>query len=148
MGGRASLASYPLTAEIGYRYLDIDETGSYRVLREGDRGLTGLLFGADTIEKKPVPYRSANLSSGYAALKREAGGNRLYAGLNALLPGSGHAHADRLNLVTYAQGRMLTGEKRTRYEDPASAHLQRRFIRPQHGNRRRNIPGSRRPASA
>ena len=119
MGGRASLASYPLTAEIGYRYLDIDETGSYRVLREGDRGLTGLLFGADTIEKKPVPYQSANLSSGFAALKREAGGNRLYAGLNALLPGSGHAHADRLNLVTYAHGRMLTGEKRTRYEDPA-----------------------------
>ncbi len=118
MGGRASLASYPLTAEIGYRYLNVDETGSYRELREGDRGLTGLLFGADTIEKKPVPYRSANLSSGYVALKREAGGNRLYAGLNALLPGSGHAHADRLNLITYSHDRMLTGEKRTRYEDP------------------------------
>ncbi|MDE2997635.1 MAG: heparinase II/III family protein [Gemmatimonadota bacterium] len=118
MGGRASLASYPLTAEIGYRYLDIEETGSYRVLREGDRGLTGLLFGADHIEKRPVPYRSANLSSGYVALKREAGANRLYAGLNALLPGSGHAHADRLNLITYSHRRMLTGEKRTRYEDP------------------------------
>ena len=118
MGGRASLASYPLTAEIGYRYLNVDEAGSYRELREGDRGLTGLLFGADTIEKKPVPYRSANLSSGYVALKREADGNRLYAGLNALLPGSGHAHADRLNLITYSHDRMLTGEKRTRYEDP------------------------------
>lgn len=118
MGGRASLASYPLTAEIGYRYLDIDETGSYRVLREGDRGLTGLLFGAEGIVEKPVPYQSANLSSGYVALKREAGGNRLYAGLNALLPGSGHAHADRLNLITYSHDRMLTGEKRTRYEDP------------------------------
>ncbi len=118
MGGRASLASYPLTAEIGYRYLDIGETGSYRELREGDRGLTGLLFGADTIEKQPVPYRSANLSSGYVALKREAGGNRLFAGLNALRPGSGHAHGDRLNLITYSHDRMLTGEKRTRYEDP------------------------------
>ncbi len=118
MGGRASLASYPLTAEIGYRYLDIDETGSYRVLREGDRGLTGLLFGAEVVAEKPAPYLSANLSSGYVALKREAGGNRLYAGLNALLPGSGHAHADRMNLITYSYGRMLTGEKRTRYEDP------------------------------
>ncbi|MDE2888117.1 MAG: heparinase II/III family protein [Gemmatimonadota bacterium] len=118
MGGRASLASYPLTAEIGYRYLDIDETGSYRVLREGDRGLTGLLFGAEVIKEKPVPYQSANLSSGYVALKRESGGNRLYAGLNALLPGSGHAHADRMNLITYSHDRMLTGEKRTRYEDP------------------------------
>ena len=118
MGGRASLASYPLTAEIGYRYLNVDEAGSYRELREGDRGLTGLLFGAETIEKKPVPYRSANLSSGYVGLKREADGNRLYAGLNALLPGSGHAHADRLNLTTYSHDRMLTGEKRTRYEDP------------------------------
>ena len=118
MGGRASLASYPLTAEIGYRYLDIDETGSYRVLREGDRGLTGLLFGAEIILEKPVSYQSANLSSGYVALKREAGGNRRYAGLNALLPGSGHAHADRLNLITYSHDRMLTGEKRTRYEDP------------------------------
>ena len=118
MGGRASLASYPLTAEIGYRYLDIEETGSYRELREGDRGLTGLLFGADTIDRKPVPYRSANLSSGFVALKREAGNNRLYAGLNALRPGSGHAHGDRLNLITYSHSRMLTGEKRTRYEDP------------------------------
>ena len=118
MGGRASLASYPLTAEIGYRYLDIEETGSYRDLREGDRGLTGLLFGADDIEEKPVPCRCANLSSGYVALKRETGHNRLYAGLNALLPGSGHAHGDRLNLITYSYNRMLTGEKRTRYEDP------------------------------
>lgn len=118
MGGRASLASYPLTAEIGYRYLDIEETGSYHDLRDGDRGLTGLLFGADSIDQKPVPYRSANLSSGYVVLKREAGGNRLYAGLNALQPGSGHAHGDRLNLITYSHDRMLTGEKRTRYEDP------------------------------
>jgi hypothetical protein len=117
MGGRVSLATYPLTAEIGYRYLGIDEAGSYRALRE-DRGLTGLVYGADTLEEKPVPYRSAHLSSGYAALKREANGNRLYAGLNALQPGEGHQHGDRLNLLTYSRERMLTGEKRTRYEDP------------------------------
>ncbi len=118
MGGRASLVTYPLTAEIGYRYLNVEEVGSYRDLREGERGLIGLLYGADTIEEKPVPYRSAHLSSGYVALKREANGNRLYAGLNALLPGSGHAHADRLNLITFSHDRMLTGEKSTHYEDP------------------------------
>jgi len=118
MGGRVSLVTYPLTAEIGYRYLDVDEVGSYSSLRAGSRGLTGLMYGADTIEEKPVPYQSANLSSGYVALKREANGNRLYAGLNALKPGSGHAHGDRLHLLTYSRDRMLTGEKPTRYNDP------------------------------
>ncbi|MSS71034.1 MAG: hypothetical protein EXS64_06065 [Candidatus Latescibacteria bacterium] len=117
MGGRVSLASYPLTAEIGYRYLGLEEAGSYRALREGDRGLIGLMYGADTLEEKPVRYQSAHLSSGYVALKREANGNRLYAGLNVLLPGGSHQHADRLNLLTYSRDRMLTGEKTTRYED-------------------------------
>ena len=119
MGGRVGLDTYPLTAEIGYRYLGIEEVGSYRAIREGERGLTGLLYGPDSIEEQPWPYESAHLSSGYVALKREAGdGNRLYAGLNALLPGGGHQHADRLNLITYSRDRMLSGEKRTRYDDP------------------------------
>ncbi len=118
MGGRVGLHSYPLTAEIGYRYLGVDEVGSYRELREGDRGLTGLLYGVDNIEERPTPYVSTNLSSGYVSLKREYKGNRMYAGLNALLPGSGHAHGDRLNLLTYSCDRMLTGEKVTRYEYP------------------------------
>ncbi len=118
MGGRVSLATYPLTAEIGYGYLSVDEVGSYHSLREGSRGLTGLLYGADAIEERPRVYRSANLSSGYVALKREHKGNRLYAGLNALQPGSGHSHADRLNLITYSRDRLLAGEKRTRYDDP------------------------------
>jgi len=119
MGGRVSLATYPLTAEIGYRYLGLDEAGSYRTLRAGTRGLIGLIYGADSIVEKPVPYRSAHLSCGYVALKREAAGNRLYAGLNALQPGSGHQHGDLLNLITYSRDRMLTGEKRTHYHDPA-----------------------------
>jgi len=117
MGGRVSLATYSLTAEIGYRYLSVSEAGSYRSLREGDRGMIGLVYGADTIEEKPAPCHSARLSSGYVALKREANGNRLYAGLNALRPGEGHQHGDQLNLLTYSRDRMLTGEKRTRYED-------------------------------
>ncbi len=117
MGGRISLASYALTAEIGYRYLGIEEAGSYRSLREGNRGMTGLVYGVDTIQEKPVPYRSTYLSSGYAALKREARGNRLYAGLNALQPGEAHQHADRLNLLTYSRDTMLTGEKRSDYAD-------------------------------
>src|SRR5437763_188837 len=63
------------------------------------------------------PYRRACRSSGYGALKREWNGNRLYAGLNAVQPGAGHQHGDRLNLLTYSRDTMLTGEKRTRYED-------------------------------
>ena len=77
MGGRVSLAAYALTAEIGYRYLGIDEAGSYRSLRQGNRGMTGLVYGVDTIKEKLVPCRSAYLSSSYAALKREAKGNCL-----------------------------------------------------------------------
>ena len=118
MGGRVGLNSYPLTAEIGYRYLGVDEVGSYRDLREGDRGMIGLLYGADTIEETPVPWVSTYLTSGYVSLKRESDGNRQYAGLNVLQPGSGHAHGDRLNLITYSHDRMLTGEKVTRYEYP------------------------------
>jgi hypothetical protein len=87
MGGRVSLVTYALTAEIGYRYLGIDEVGAYSSLRAGNRGLTGLIYAAGTIEKKPAPYQSANLSSGYVALRREVDGNRLYAGVNALQPG-------------------------------------------------------------
>ena len=117
MGGRISLMTYRLTAEIGYRYLDIDEVGSYHHLRTGQRGMEGLVYGADTIRQKPTHYRSANLSSGYVALKREANGNRLYAGINALEPGRGHQHADRLNLLTYSRDRMLTGEKTIFYHD-------------------------------
>ncbi|MBD3292435.1 MAG: hypothetical protein GF393_05895, partial [Armatimonadia bacterium] len=118
MGGRASLATYPLTAEIGYRYLGAEEVGSYPSIREGNRGLTALLYGAESIEERPWTYQSAHLTSGYVALKRETADNRLYAGLNALIPGSGHSHGDRLNLLTYSCDRMLTGEKRTRYDDP------------------------------
>lgn len=117
MGGRVSLATYALTAEIGYRYLGIEEVGAYRTLREGNRGIIGLVYGVDAILEKPAPYYSARLSSGYVALKRKTNGNCLYAGLNALQPGEGHQHADQLNLLTYSQNRMLTGEKRTRYED-------------------------------
>jgi len=118
MGGRVSLATYPLTAEIGYRYLGIEEVGHYPSIRQGNRGLTGLIFGADTIEEKPIPYRSAFLSSGYVALKRQTQDNQLYAGLNAVAPGSMHCHGDRLNLLTYSRDRLLTGEKRTQYSDP------------------------------
>ncbi len=118
MGGRVSLATYSMTAEIGYRYLGIEEVGSYPSLRDGQRGLIALLYGAETIEERPWEYESAYLTSGYVALKRETADNRLYAGLNALKPGSGHSHADRLNLLTYSRDRMLTGEKTTRYDDP------------------------------
>jgi hypothetical protein len=117
-GGRVSLETYPLTAEIGYRYLGVDEVGLYRALREGNRGLVGLVYGADTIEEKPLPYQSVHLASGYVALKREAGDDRLYAGLNAVAPGGAHQHGDRLNLLVYSRDRMLTGENFTRYNDP------------------------------
>lgn len=118
MGGRVSLATYPLTAEIGYRYLGIEEVGHYPRFRQGSRSLAGLLYGADTIEPKPHSHPSALLSSGYAALRRPTKNNHLYAGLNALVPGSSHSHGDRLNLITYSRDRLLAGEKRTLYTNP------------------------------
>jgi hypothetical protein len=118
MGGRVSLATYPLTAEIGYRYLDIEEVGHYPQFGQGSRSLVGLLFGADTIDPRPYLHPSALLSSGYAALRRRTKNNHLYAGLNALMPGSSHSHGDRLNLITYSRDRLLAGEKRTLYTDP------------------------------
>jgi heparinase II/III-like protein len=118
MGGRVSLALYALTAEIGYKFLGIDEVGQYPSLRRGNRGEAGLLYGAETIEARPFSHPSAYLTSGYAALRRKTTDNHLYAGLNALQPGSGHSHGDRLNLITYSRDRLLAGEKRTLYTNP------------------------------
>jgi len=118
MGGRVSLATYSSTAEIGYRYLGMDEVGHYPTLHRAARTMDGLLYGADTIEQRPYSHPSAYLSSGYVALRRKTAENHLYAGLNALQPGSGHSHGDRLNLITYSRDRLLAGEKRTLYTDP------------------------------
>ena len=118
MGGRVSLATYALTAEIGYRWLGVEEVGSYASLRTGSRGLTGLLYGAEAIEEESIALQSAFLSSGFVALKRQTEDNQLYVGLNALVPGSGHCHGDRLSIVTYSRDRMLAGEKRTEYTHP------------------------------
>lgn len=65
--------TYALTAEIGYRYLGIDEVGAYSSLRAGNCGLTGLIYGADTIEKRPTFRRLHGLLGPAYKLVRNTG---------------------------------------------------------------------------
>jgi len=60
-----------------------------------------------------LPHRSALMPRGLAVLRSGEGPGQIYAGLPHLLPGGGHQHPDRLNLVLWAQGRLLVGEKRS-----------------------------------
>jgi len=96
----------------------VDEVAYYPQMSE-KRGLWGLLWGAPRIQRRPVPFESAHLSSGFTALRQEHEGQRLYVGVNHLQPGDGHQHADRLGIITYASDRLLGLEKGTPYNNAA-----------------------------
>ena len=120
---RAGMDSYAMTAEVGYRYFDVLAVGDYPGLRAGKRTWEGLLYGAPAIVHHDLPYTSSYLSSGWVSLRHEWKGNQVWAGLNALIRGSGHQHADRLNLVTYAHGKLLALEKATPYNESVTRNL-------------------------
>lgn len=114
---RAGMENYVSTAEIGYRYFDVQAIGDYLRLREGKRSLDGLLYGAAEIVQRETPFTSSNLSSGWISLRSEWKGNRLWAGFNALVKGGGHQHADHLSLTHYSQGELLSLEKSVPYNE-------------------------------
>lgn len=123
MEPRGSLAGYYATAEVGYRYFDVRAIGDYEALRSGKRTWDGFLYGAPEIVQHPTPFTSSYLSSGWVSLRSAACGDRMWAGLNALIPGGGHQHADRLTLTTYAQGNLLALEKSTPYNESVTRVL-------------------------
>ncbi len=116
MYSRDSMKAYDPCAEIAYRYFGADAVAWHPEML-GARGLWGLIWGAADVVRRPVPYESARLSSGFTALRRDAGGNRMYVGLNHLQPGDGHQHADRLGIIAYARGQLLGLEKGTPYNN-------------------------------
>ena len=120
---RAGMDDYYMTAEVGYRYFDVAGIGDYKKLREGKRVWAGLLYGSPEIVPRPTSFTSSYLSSGWVSLRNEWNGNRVWVGLNALQPGSGHQHADRLNLVHYSQGELLSLEKATPYNEQVTRVL-------------------------
>lgn len=117
MAPRAGMADYYATAEAGYRYYGLKAVGDYAQLREGKRTWAALLYGAPKIVESPQPYTSSYLSSGWVSLRNEWQGNRVWVGLNALIPGGGHQHADRLTLLSYSHGQLLALEKATPYNE-------------------------------
>jgi hypothetical protein len=117
MSAMAGMDDYYVTAEVGYRYYDVKAVGDYRAFREGNRNWVALLFGADRIEQHELPDTSTYLSSGWVSLRNTWEGNRAWVGLNALIPGGGHQHADRLGLLFYSQGELLALEKATPYNE-------------------------------
>jgi len=123
MAPRAGLDSYATTAEVGYRYFDVRAVGDYEALRNGKRTWVGLLYGAPQIVQKPTLFTSSYLSSGWVSLRDEWNGDRIWVGLNALVPGGGHQHADRLTFTRYAQDKLLALEKATPYNDATTREL-------------------------
>ena len=120
---RAGMADYDLTAEVGYRYFDIRAIGDYDALRAGQRSWVGLLYGAPRIVQGYTPYTSSYLSSGWLSLRNEWNGNRFWVGLNGMIPGGGHQHADRLTFTHYSHGKLLALEKATPYNESVTRIL-------------------------
>jgi len=123
MAPRAGLDDYYVTAEVGYRFYDLRAVGDYENLRAGRRHWAALLYGAPQIVRHETPATSAHLSSGWVSLRNAWQGNRVWVGLNALIPGGGHQHADRLTLLFYSQGELLALEKATPYNESRTRHL-------------------------
>lgn len=119
---RAGMNDYFATAEVGYRYYGVKSIGDYESVRR-KRTWFGLLVGADEIVQEPTPFTSSYLSSGWVSLRNGWAGNRVWVGLNALQPGGGHQHADRLNLTLYSQGELLALEKATPYNESVTREL-------------------------
>ncbi len=123
MSARAGMDDYYSTAEAGYRFFDLKGVGDYKRFREGQRSWAALLYGAPEIVQKPMPYSSSHLSSGWVSLRNQWQGNRVWVGLNALVPGGGHQHADRLTLLSYSHDQLLALEKATPYNDSVTRDL-------------------------
>ncbi len=123
MAPRGSMADYYPTAEVGYRFFGLKEVGDYPQLREGRRSWAALLYGAPQITQSPLPFTSSHLSSGWASLRNAWHGNRVWVGLNALIPGGGHQHADRLTLLSFSHGQLLALEKATPYNEHVTREL-------------------------
>jgi hypothetical protein len=123
MAPRAGMADYFTTAEAGYRFYGLKAVGDYAALREGKRTWDALLYGAPQILESSQPFTSTHLSSGWVSLRNEWQGNRVWLGLNALIPGGGHQHADRLNLLSYSHGQLLALEKATPYNEKVTREL-------------------------
>jgi hypothetical protein len=123
MAPRGGMADYYQTAEVGYRFFGLKEVGDYPQLREGQRSWAALLYGAPQIAQATLPYTSSYLSSGWVSLRNEWQGNRVWVGLNALIPGGGHQHADRLTLLSFSHGQLLALEKATPYNESVTREL-------------------------
>ncbi|HOE12063.1 MAG TPA: heparinase II/III family protein [bacterium] len=113
MAATASCMLYDPFGEIAYRYCGFKELGLEEKIIRGERPDNALIVGVPQIQTRGIRTHSANLSSGYAVLKQ----NNMYIALNALQPGGGHQHADRLNLLMYLNDRLMSMEKATPYND-------------------------------
>lgn len=125
MAARAGMNDYHVTAEVGYRFFGVQAIGRYRDLVAGKRSWSALLYGAPEIAPDERPATSSHLSSGWVSLRNRWGGNDVWIGLNALIPGGGHQHADRLGLVTWSHGQLLALEKSTPYNEHVTHDLAR-----------------------
>jgi len=127
MNSMGSMEGYWMTSEVGYRYFNVLSVGDFKNLREGRRNFEALIVGDPVIRKHRLPYTSHYLAaSGWVALRGEgANGNRAWFGLNALKPGGGHQHSDRLSLLSYSCGKLLALEKGVPYNDDACRRLGR-----------------------
>lgn len=107
----ARLASYARVYEVGSR---VSGDPRYRwVLQDADRGLDALLFGADGAGAGEAPRLASTLmpESGYAALRSATGDFTVVMKFGQ--HGGAHGHFDKLNFVSFAEGRHLAADPGT-----------------------------------
>ena len=100
----ANVASLAPLYEIAFAHWPKPEYGGV-VARSSRDDINALVFGASTVPRAPlIPTTSAVLrDAGYAMLR--AGSNA--AAVRFGMHGGGHGHPDKLDLVTFAEGKLL-----------------------------------------
>lgn len=102
--GFTALRAYARFYDVGYRLFG--DRRYLRVVRDGERGLDALLWGATDTAEGPLPELASNVlpEAGFATL-RAAGSDHTVA-VKFGAHGGGHGHYDKLNFVSYAFGRL------------------------------------------
>jgi len=107
---------------IGRLLLKIPELAALKP-ENSDKGFLDFIYPCGPWGKGVLPHRSTLMPRGLAVLRHGEGDHQLYASLPHLLEGGGHQHADRLNLIFWAQNRLLFGEKEYAVSVDQRAHV-------------------------
>lgn len=101
--GFTSLRAYARYYDIGYRLFG--DRRYLRIVREAERGLEAMLWGATEVGEGVVPELKSNVlpQAGFATLRAPGSDHTVAVKFGA--HGGGHGHFDKLSFVSFAHGR-------------------------------------------